>query len=160
MLIMRLGYLFSFFKIKTFIVFFLVLLCTACEKQSVTKQQDLNSTENAFSQTIVSKGNSFTINLITEKGIALPVNQLHNWIISVNDFEGKSVFPAVFSIAGGMPAHGHGLPTQPVVTEHLGEGRYLLEGVKFNMDGQWIMKFQIIANNKQDIAEITFDVSY
>ena len=34
-----------------------------------------------------------------------------------------------------MPEHNHGFPTAPRVTENLGEGDYLLEGMRFNMGG-------------------------
>src|SRR4249920_3274177 len=31
---------------------------------------------------------------------------------------------------GGMPQHGHGLPTRPVVSRELADGTYLMEGMK------------------------------
>lgn len=42
-----------------------------------------------------------------------------------------------------MPDHGHGLPTAPRVTRHLGGGRYLVEGMRFNMSGWWRLKFTV-----------------
>jgi hypothetical protein len=38
-----------------------------------------------------------------------------------------------------MPMHGHGLPTEPRVTEELGGGRYRIEGLKLNMYGAWVI---------------------
>ena len=38
-----------------------------------------------------------------------------------------------------MPSHGHGLPTAPRTTTHLGDGRYRIEGMEFNMSGQWLI---------------------
>ncbi len=38
---------------------------------------------------------------------------------------------------------GHGLPTQPRVTQELGEGRYLVEGMKFSMTGWWEIKLKL-----------------
>jgi hypothetical protein len=35
-----------------------------------------------------------------------------------------------------MPAHGHGSPSEPSV-EELGQGRYLIRDVAFNMAGEW-----------------------
>jgi hypothetical protein len=42
-----------------------------------------------------------------------------------------------------MPQHGHGFPTHPKVTKELGDGRYLLEGMKFSMSGWWEIKLKI-----------------
>ena len=42
-----------------------------------------------------------------------------------------------------MPAHGHGLPTAPRVTEILGDGRYLVNAARFNMAGWWQVTFAI-----------------
>jgi hypothetical protein len=51
-----------------------------------------------------------------------------------------------------MPQHGHGLPTSPQATEYLGDGRYLIEGVRFNMGGWWELKFSISAGQGDDSA--------
>ena len=40
-----------------------------------------------------------------------------------------------------MPEHGHGFPTVPEVTEYLGDGKYLVEGLKFSMPGWWVGQF-------------------
>ena len=42
-----------------------------------------------------------------------------------------------------MPRHGHGLPTKPRVTRPLGNGDHLVEGMKFNMGGWWVVKFRV-----------------
>ena len=42
-----------------------------------------------------------------------------------------------------IPQHGHGLPTKPRVTRALGHGDHLVEGLKFNMGGWWIVRFRI-----------------
>ena len=52
-----------------------------------------------------------------------------------------------------MPAHKHGLPTEPVVTE-IGTGDYLVEGIKFSMSGKWEIWFNIRA------GEITEKVKF
>jgi hypothetical protein len=65
------------------------------------------------------------------------VGPMHAWIVTLEDEQGVPVDDAEIRIDGGMPQHGHGLPTAPAVTRELGEGRYLVEGVKFNMPGWW-----------------------
>ena len=65
------------------------------------------------------------------------VGPMHAWIVTIKDSEGAPVDGAEVHVDGGMPQHGHGLPTSPAVTRELGEGRYLVEGMKFNMPGWW-----------------------
>jgi hypothetical protein len=75
----------------------------------------------------------------------ITINQLHAWEVQVLSPEGAPVLHAHIDVDGGMPQHGHGLPTRPRITEELGEGRYLLEGMKFSMTGWWVIKLKIEA---------------
>jgi hypothetical protein len=70
---------------------------------------------------------------------------LHSWILTLKTPDGAAVEGAAITIGGGMPQHGHGLPTQPQATASLGEGRYRIEGVRFNMSGWWEFTFDIKA---------------
>src|SRR5690348_8393731 len=63
------------------------------------------------------------------------INKLHAWEIQLRTASGAAVTGAHIGIDGGMPQHGHGFPTQPRVTRELGDGRYLVEGMKFSMPG-------------------------
>lgn len=73
----------------------------------------------------------------------IPVGETHRWVLTVLDEARRPVEGAEIAMDGGMPAHGHGLPTAPRVTEELGEGRYRIEGVRFNMGGLWELRFTI-----------------
>jgi hypothetical protein len=124
-------------------------------------QKDGNQSEfKPFYASIKTDQQYFNVEFSTEKDIPLPVNEFHNWIITVKDADNQPVASALFSISGGMPAHGHGLPTQPIVTKYLENGKYLLEGMKFNMNGEWIINIQIIDKKQQDKASIRFEVNY
>lgn len=83
------------------------------------------------------------------------INQMHAWEIQVNSTAGAPVLHAQIGVDGGMPQHGHGFPTQPRVTRELGDGRYLLEGMKFSMTGWWEIKLDIKAEGVED--KITFN---
>ena len=63
---------------------------------------------------------------------------------------------AEISIDGGMPQHGHGLPTRPRVTRNLGDGIYEIEGVRFNMGGWWEFKLAIAGSRGADT--VTFNL--
>ena len=86
----------------------------------------------------------------------IPVNQLHTWTLILTTPDGQPVEDALIAIAGNMPQHGHGLPTQPQVTQYLGEGRYLVEGVKFQMGDWWVMDFEITAGGNPDKVRFNF----
>jgi YtkA-like len=82
--------------------------------------------------------------------------ELHAWVLTLTTPDGKPVEGATIAIDGGMPQHGHGLPTSPQMTTYLGEGRYRIEGVKFNMGGWWELKFAISASPGDD--RVTFNL--
>ena len=81
---------------------------------------------------------------------AIAVNQIHSWTLHVETADGRPVEAAQIRVDGDMPQHGHGLPTRPQVTRYLGDGDYLVEGVKFHMPGWWVMDFEIQAGENTD----------
>ncbi|HEX7705239.1 MAG TPA: FixH family protein [Thermoanaerobaculia bacterium] len=77
--------------------------------------------------------------------------------VTLTDAKGQSVDGAVITIDGGMPQHGHGLPTQPRVTKALGNGEYVIEGVRFNMGGWW--EFKLAIAGKEGADTVTFNLA-
>ena len=86
----------------------------------------------------------------------LELNEIHSWTIHIETPEGEAVEDAELVVDGGMPQHNHGFPTVPEVSEELGGGDYLLEGVKFSMSGWWELKLDITAGDQTD--SITFNL--
>lgn len=82
------------------------------------------------------------------------INKIHNWVLHVETPDGKPVVDAKIMIGGGMPAHNHGLPTQPSVTKNLGHGDYLVEGMRFHMLGDWEITVAIDASPGHDTCTI------
>ncbi len=78
--------------------------------------------------------------------------ELHTWLLTLTTPDGRPVESASIAVDGGMPRHGHGLPTSPRMTKYLGTGRYRIEGVKFNMGGWWELKFAVSAPPGEDRA--------
>ena len=85
-----------------------------------------------------------------------PVNEMHTWTLHLEDEEGNAVDDAEISVDGDMPAHGHGLPTEPRVTEYLGDGDYLVEGMQFQMGGDWYVEFNITVDGATDTLRFDF----
>lgn len=86
----------------------------------------------------------------------LVINQMHTWTFHLENADGQPLTGAQITVDGGMPQHGHGLPTSPQVTKELGAGDYQVEGMKFNMPGWWVVNFHITANGQRDT--LTFNL--
>ncbi len=84
-----------------------------------------------------------------------PINRMHAWEVDLRTASGQPVTGARISVDGGMPQHGHGFPTQPKVTRELGEGRYLVEGMKFSMPGWWQIKLKV--DGAAGVDDVTFN---
>jgi hypothetical protein len=80
----------------------------------------------------------------------VPVNQMLTWTLHVETAAGQVVENATITVDGDMPQHGHGLPTRPQVTRYLGNGDYVVEGLKFHMPGWWVMDFVITKDGQSD----------
>jgi len=86
----------------------------------------------------------------------VPVNKIHSWTLWVETPDGSPVPDARISVDGDMPEHGHGMPTRPEVTQEPGDGKYLVEGMKFSMPGWWVVKFYIKTQELEDT--VTFNL--
>lgn len=80
----------------------------------------------------------------------IPLNQIISWELKVETTAGREVANANITVVGDMPEHGHGFPTVPEVTEYLGDGKYLVEGLKFSMPGWWVVNFHIMDKDVMD----------
>lgn len=82
-----------------------------------------------------------------------PVEQgpLHSWITAVELTDGTPVVDATVAVDGGMPDHGHGLPTAPRAS-NIGDGHYRIEGVRFNMSGWWELRLTIAGSEGEDVV--------
>jgi hypothetical protein len=87
---------------------------------------------------------------IRPQGDSIPQGRLQRWTLHLETVGGAPVDSATVSVDGGMPQHGHGLPTKPRVTRALGNGDHLVEGMKFNMGGWWVVKFRVNATPGSD----------
>lgn len=86
---------------------------------------------------------------------AAAINQIHSWQITLTSPTGHPITHAQIAVDGGMPQHGHGLPTRPQVTPLAVDGTYLMEGMKFSMSGWWEIKLAIQADGGSD--KVTFN---
>lgn len=88
----------------------------------------------------------------------LRTRRLHTVKLSLRTLGEAPVEGASITVDGGMPQHGHGLPTRPKVTRSLGDGTYQVDGVKFNMGGWWELKFRITSAAGTDSVTFNLDL--
>ena len=86
----------------------------------------------------------------------LTTGRMQSVTVAIKTAKGKPLEDAEIAVSGGMPQHGHGLPTRPQVTQNLGQGRYVIEGVKFNMGGWWTFSLGVKGKPGSDI--VTFNL--
>ena len=82
--------------------------------------------------------------------------QLQTMRVAIVDREGQAVVGAALKIDGGMPEHGHGLPTRPQMTRIVSDGTYEIGGVRFNMGGWW--EFRIAITSERGADTVTFNL--
>jgi len=98
----------------------------------------------------------FVVSYSTDGPIA--INRMHSWILHIETADGAPVESAMIEVDGGMPAHDHGLPTRPRVTEELGNGDYRLDGVRFHMRGSWQMVVTIHTTTAEETVVIALQL--
>ena len=108
-----------------------------------------------YSRTRASEGGRYRAT-IRPPGDSIPRGRLQRWTLHLETAAGAPVDSAAVAVDGGMPQHGHGLPTKPRVTRALGNGDHLVEGMKFNMGGWWVVKFRVSAEAGRD--SVVFNV--
>lgn len=101
----------------------------------------------------------YRLALAPRDGPAL-IGEFQDWVVEVRDAGGVAQHPVRVFIDGGMPEHGHGLPTRPQVGEHLGDGRYLVEGMRFNMAGTWVMQISVEGPAGRDSARLELALAF
>ena len=85
----------------------------------------------------------------------LDINIFHSWVVKLETAKGNPIVGALISVTGGMPDHDHGLPTEPRITEELGDGKYLLEGMRFHMNGNWELILSVQQNESSEPEQAT-----
>jgi hypothetical protein len=132
----------------------------ASEKKATQETSDTESAGNTAkgpTMTEVGKNGLFQVTIQSDEA-PLPLNRIHSWTARITTPEGRIVDDAILMVYGGMPEHKHGYPSKPEVTANLGDGRYRIEGVKFNMPGRWEMWFNVRALDQDDKVIFSFEV--
>ena len=129
---------------KLFILLAFIALMTFAACTTPPTTLDLSLTQ-------LSKEKRFLVTLVPPEG-TIGVQQIQSWQIKLSTPAGVPIPKALVYLNGGMPEHGHGLPTHPVVTREIAPGTYLLEGLKFSMPGWWELIVAVQVNGMEDMT--------
>lgn len=103
----------------------------------------------------LSQGGLYRLSLRPREG-RVPLGPLHTWVLQVETADGAPFEPTRLAVGGGMPQHAHGFQSEPRVTQALGDGEFLIEGVRFHMHGDWTLRLEVVGPAGPDVA--TFHV--
>jgi hypothetical protein len=125
-------------------------LLAACMMSRPHPEADVTTTR-------TSKTGAYVVTYVPDVS-PVPKRELHAWTIEVRDAAGRPADGVQLGIDGGMPDHGHGLPTKPAVREALGGGRYVVDGMKFNMGGYWVVDLAIDGPSVDDTVRFELNL--
>jgi cytochrome c peroxidase len=80
------------------------------------------------------------------------INQWQEWRIHIARRDGAPLAVRAVALDGGMPAHGHGLPTAPAVSATDSSGGFAARGVRFHMAGRWELRVLVADGEGTDAA--------
>lgn len=87
----------------------------------------------------------------------ITMGEPQTWTVEVTMTDGSAVGVNDITVDGGMPRHGHGLPTEPRVARDLGDGRFEVENLLFTMAGWWVVNIHVETPAGEDQA--TFNLT-
>lgn len=103
---------------------------------------------------VSSQNGSFRVRFVS--GVQhLPLNVMHAWTLQLQNSEGKPLSGAQLTLIGGMPAHNHGLPSAPQVLPMAEPGFYRVEGLRFHMQGEWVLELTVQHEGREDRASLS-----
>ena len=140
--------------------FVCLTVCLLCVNGCADKESAQGAAQEKLMWQQVSEQGAFEVTLDPQDSDAVAINQFQEWVLTVKNADGEPVAPARVSVSGGMPAHGHGLPSQPQVGEHPEDGKYLVKGLKFSMNGSWELAFDIQSEDQRDKVNFDIEIDY
>lgn len=144
-------------KIYDFAVIAVIIgLLIMAVKKPTTK---LLTNTNGLTWQVQSKHKQFNVSLSPQKK-SYEIGGFHNWVATIQNNSGEGISDLNIVVSGGMKAHGHGLPSKPIVNQYLGDGRYLIEGMMFSMSGDWTLIISMENQVINDVAQFEIQLDF
>ncbi len=136
-----------------------LLICPLCESSALAgseiakEQEQVIPIDLDLKKGVLSKSGAYRVEYKVV-GDIVPSDKLHDWLLTITDTAGNPVEGVLLEVINSMPGHHHGAKTAPKMTQHVGKGRHLIEGMFFNMQGWWITTITIKHGDRTDHAEL------
>ncbi|MFK7995097.1 MAG: cytochrome-c peroxidase [Granulosicoccus sp.] len=105
---------------------------------------------------VVSASGRYAMVIDTQQAVALGAEQ--SWVIRARGASASFADIETIEIKGGMPAHRHGLPTEPTWEQMEPQG-LRIETLRFHMPGQWFFELRFRDNQGWDSIRVNFNVN-
>ncbi|MCA1978442.1 MAG: FixH family protein [Thiobacillus sp.] len=138
---MKHPYLFSFFLAAS-----AALLPAASTLAQTPGTVENTPFDNIRSATWDTDDGRYSVHL-DEVPAVLKSGELQSWCVRVTDARGKPARNIKLRFTGGMPQHGHGLPSVPATSAGKGKCPYRIDGIEFHMPGVWQIGFDIVGRD-------------
>jgi hypothetical protein len=99
--------------------------------------------------TLVTKDGGFAVTLSPTKG-AIVRNEHFSLDLFVEPSKAGGG-PLKVAVDADMPAHRHGMHTQPVITDQ-GDNTYQIDGMLFHMSGEWVITVEVTGDGEPEQA--------
>lgn len=100
---------------------------------------------------LYSEGGSIRITYYLE-GENAPLNDIHSWMLLLEDKHGAPIDDAEIVVSPDMPEHLHGMLTKAEVHKLDEPGMYRVDGMKFHMPGWWEITMDVSTSKTRDLV--------
>ena len=128
----------------------------ATDPEAKSEAEIQSRPRNNFSRKVPTENGAYLVTLRPQQNEFL-IGKPQPWVASITDALGAPFTPRELYFDGGMPGHGHGLPSSPRFTRHLGGADFLLEGMTLNMPGDW--RFVVTVGGDAGTDSAVFDMN-
>ena len=125
----------------------------------ISKAEPLNNDQTTAELIAAKSKQGFYQATLESKKQPIPIGEFHQWLVHIETKSGEIFQPQQLVIQGGMPGHGHGFPVEPEISKYLGNGDYLIEGMKFSMSGEWQISFGVLGPSGWDTIRFDLDLA-
>ncbi|MDP4593950.1 MAG: hypothetical protein NWT00_05195 [Beijerinckiaceae bacterium] len=103
-------------------------------------------------------GNSAFSAILADAGQTLKAGDLERIAIVIKSIENNPVIDAKVLVSARARDVVRYMLTQPQVKTNLGNGKYLIEGLRFNMTGAWLLDLEISSGGKTGKALLELEI--
>lgn len=123
----------------------MAVLAVACTAETDSASDDATDPRSA-----VTDGGTWTVSILPDPD-PIPANAEFALVVTVDDGSGGAVGTRL-DLTADMPAHGHAMNQEPVVSG--ADGEFRADGMLFHMTGEWRIFIEVDSNAGAETVEM------